>query len=445
MIRLIGRALATFALIALPTAAIAQKEPPDTKETKDAQKFLGLAMMRQTPEQKRPLFEQAMKPLQVAMTKNPDNGKVWFMAGQVYAGLGDLIGADSAFRKAEQLHPGYAEDLAGEREALWVEAFNAGITAMDAKNNDEAIKQLELAERLYSLRPEAKMNLGALYASKGDNEKAIKVFEAAIASSNGPLREKLKPEDQAGWKKFADMAKLNIAQIIGAAGVELFTAEKFDDAAANFTKASEINPFSRDYLFNLAQSHYAKASKLEEQMQKLKDEEAALKKAKKDADAKVKAEEAAKIGVQLLPIYGTIAQLAEKTLQVDPANEALFHLSARSYRMTGELVADAATKSQWQNKALEMLKKREELQFEVNEIGISSSGEEATVTGTVKNKKATAGAPLKLKITLLGATGTAIGSHEFTVAAPAVDATATFEGKIPVTGEVAGWKYEIVK
>lgn len=446
MIRLTGRAIALIALIALPSAALAQKEPPDTKETKEANKFMGLALMRQTAEQKKPFFQQALGPLQQAMVKNPDNAKVWLLVGQVYAGLGDYIGADSAFRKAEALYPAYAEEISGEREVAWVEAFNAGLQAMDAKNNDEAIKQLELAELMYAHRPEAKMNLGALYAGKNDVAKAIKAFEGAIAATNGPLKEKLKPEDQASWKRYADMAKMNIAQLIGAQGVELFTAEKFDEAAQTFMKAMQINPHSRDYLYNLAQSYYAKASKIEEQRNALLEEETKLKKTKgQEAAAKAKADEAAKLATELLPLYEKIAEVSLRTMVLDPQNESLYHLAARSYKLTGDIATDPKVKSEWQNKALEVLKKREDLQFEVTEVQVGTGEGEATIRGTIKNLKAAAGSPIKIRVTLIGPAGTPIGSNEFSVAAPAAEQTTTFEGKIPVTGEIAGWKYEVVK
>lgn len=444
MIRLAGRTLACFALIALPAAAMAQKEPPDTKQTKDAEKFLGLAMMRQTPDQKRPLLEQALKPLQEAMAKNPDNAKVWFMAGQVQVGLGNFLAADSAFKKAEQLYPAYSEDISGEREVAWVEAFNAGITLMDQKNNDEAIKQLEMAELMYPHRPEAKMNLGALYAAKNEPAKAIAAFEGAVTATSGPLKDKLKPEDAANWKRYAEMATLNIAQISGSAGVELFNAEKFDEAIAAFNRATKVNPYSRDYLFNLAQSFYAKAGKIEEARDALLAQEEELKKAKKTADAKAKADEAAKFVPNLLPLYAQIAELAERTLVLDPNNESLYHLAARSYTLTGRL-GEQAKKTEWENKALAVLTKREAIQFEVSEVAIGTGDGEATVRGTVKNLKAAAGSPLKLKVTLIGLAGTPIGESEFTVTAPAVDQTAAFEGKVTTTGEVAGWKYEVVK
>ncbi len=445
MFRLTGRALALIALAVLPAAAFAQKEPPDTKQTKDAQKFLGLAMMRQKPEDKKPLFEQALKPLQEGMAKNPENAKVWLMAGQVYVGLGDFMGADSAFKKAEALYPGYAEDISSEREVAWVEAFNAGIAAMDGKSPDDAIAKLELAELMYPHRPEAKMNLGALYASKNEPDKAISVFEKAIASANGPLKEKLKPEDVANWKRYADMANLNIAQIIGARGVEEFTAEKHDQAIVSFTKASEINPHSRDYLYNLAQSYYAKSTKLEERLTAALQEKETLTKAKKTAEAKAKADEVARIGTDLLPLFEQIVKISERTLVLDPASESLHHLIARSYKVTGDIATDPAQKTAWQKKALEVLTAREALQFEVTEVGIQTADGEANIRGSVKNLKAAQGSPIKLKVTLVGAGGTPIGTQEFTVTAPAAEQTAPFEGKVAITGEVAGWKYEVVK
>jgi tetratricopeptide (TPR) repeat protein len=444
MTRLPRRTLAFAAMLAVPALVAAQKAPPDTKQTKDAEKFLGLAMMRQNPEQKRPFYEQALKPLQEGMAKNPENAKVWFMVGQVYVGLGNFLGADSAFKKAEQLYPAYAEDISGEREVAWVEAFNAGLAQMDQKNTDEAIKQLELAELMYPHRPEGKMNLGALYAQKNQTDKAVKVFEAAIASTNGPLKEKLKPEDAANWKRYAEMASLNIAQILGAAGVDQFQGEKYDEAAASFRRAMQINPHSRDYLFNLTQSFYAKAGKIEDERTAVLAQADELTKAKKAAEAKAKADEAAKLATALLPLYSEIIQLGEKTLTVDPANEALYVLVARSYKLTGDM-SDPAKKSEWQNKALAIFTKRDELVFEVSELQVSTAEGEATVHGVVKNRKAAAGSPLKIKVTLLGSNGQPVGQQEITIAAPAAEQTATFDNKVAVTGEVAGWKYEVVK
>jgi hypothetical protein len=138
-------------------------------------------------------------------------------------------------------------------------------------------------------------------------------------------------------------------------------------------------------------------------------------------------------------------KVAERTLLLDPATETLYYLIARAHRITADIATAPAEQTAWKNKALEILQKREALTFEVEQIGVQTAEGEATVTGSVKNLKAEAGTPLKIRLTLVGPAGTAIGSQEFTVSAPAKDASATFEGKAPITGEVAGWKYEVVK
>jgi len=443
---LAGRLVAFLALLAIPSVALAQKEPPDTKELKEVSKYLGLAMMQSAPEKKAPYFKQAMDQLQVAMSKSPDNAKVWLYAGQVYAGMGDFVGADSAFNKAEQLHPPYAEDIAGEREAAWVEAFNAGISLMEQQDNDGAIAKMEIADKLYPHRPESKMNLGALYAAKNDMDKAIAKFEEAMVAIRGPLREKLADEDKATWDRFETLAKSNIAQLHGGRGVDAFNNSDYDAAYTAFTKAAEINPHSRDYVFNRAQALYAKATDLEEKRNILLDEETALKKEKgKEADAKAKADEAAAIAQQLIPLYAQIIETSELTRRVDPNNESLFHLIARSQKLTGDFTSDAAAKTEWQNKALATLKLREELDFEVADVTIAPGEGQTTINGTVKNLKVAANAPIKIKFTLVGIDGASVGEGEVTVNAPAAEQTAQFQGTIATTGEVAGWKYVPVK
>lgn len=458
MNRTFGR-LALVTVLAIPSGLSAQqKEPPDTKQTKDMEKFIGLAMMRQTPAEKRPVLEQALKPMAEAMAKDPQNAKVWFFAGQVYAGLNDFPGADSAFRKAEQLYPGYADDLAGEREVAWIAAFQAASGQMDAINNAandaarqtatrEAIAAFEVAEQLYPHRPEGKLNLGALYAGINEVEKAEAAFKGVVAAAQGPLKDKLAPEDATLWQRYADMATGNIAQMAGGQGVEAFQAERYDDAANAFRKAISVNPHSRDFIYNYAQAIYAKATGIEEARNKLLDEEAELTKAKKTAEAAAKTAEAQKLGEQLVPLYGTIIEYIRKTQEMDPEGEGHHQLVARSTKLTGDIVAKTdAERTDYQQKTLAALELREAQQFEVSDVAAYGSGEgQATVRGNIKNLKAAAGSPIRLKFTFVNLAGTVVGEQEVNVTAPAAEASTTFEVPTQTTGEVAGWKYVVVK
>jgi len=459
MNRIAGLA-ALVAVLAIPAGISAQqKEPPDTKQTKDMEKFLGLAMMRQTPEQKRPLYEQAVKPMTEAMEKNPDNAKVWFLAAQVYAGLNDFVGADSAFRKAEALYAPYAEELAAEREVAWIGAFQAASAGLESINTapdevtrtqktNEVIAAFELAERIYPHRPEGKLNLGALYANIGETDKAEEAFRGVIEAANGPLKDQLSPEDALSWDRYAAIATTNIAQMAGSRGIEAFQAEKYDEAAAHFEKAAQVNPHSRDYVYNHAQAVYAKVTQIEDERNKLLEEAAELTKAKKTADAAAKKAEADKLGQELVPMYAKIIEGIEKTLQLDPEGEGHHQLIARSIKLTGDIVAKtAADSTQYQQRTLAALQKREAQQFEVNDIAAfaAADGETATIRGTVKNLKAAAGSQIRLKFTLVDLTGEVVGEQEVSVAAPAADATAPFEVVTNISGEVAGWKYVVVQ
>ena len=160
MKRLTARLSALVIMLMLPAAASAQKEPPHTKETKNAEKFIGLAMTRQDAAQRKQFLEQAMPSLREAMQKNPENARVWVLAGSVYAGLGDLVGADTAFDKAVQLHAGYADQVLVERHAAWETAFNNAVGLINAQQPDQGIVALESAEALFPDRPDAQCYLG---------------------------------------------------------------------------------------------------------------------------------------------------------------------------------------------------------------------------------------------------------------------------------------------
>src|SRR5688572_11394759 len=109
MSRIAAAVLATALL--LPSLAFAQKEPERTKELKEAEKFLTSALIASDSAERKSRLERALNPLQTAMAKSPDNALVWFTAGQVYAGLADFARADTAFDKAEQLHPPLRDEI----------------------------------------------------------------------------------------------------------------------------------------------------------------------------------------------------------------------------------------------------------------------------------------------------------------------------------------------
>jgi tetratricopeptide (TPR) repeat protein len=416
-----------FGLLLAPSLAVAQKEPPRTKELKDAEKFLASAMIAPDSAERKSRLERALNPLQAAISKNPDNGLVWFTAGQVYAGLYDFVRADSAFDKAEQLHAPLAEEVRSQRAAAWLQVAGSGEALMNAQKYEEAIAQFELAEVIFPDRPESKLNLGVLYANATNYPKSEAAYRSVLDLAAPPVS----ADDSVARIRFREIATIRLAQLADHRGVTAFEARRFDEAIAAFNEARKLNPHARDHAFNLTQSFYAKARDIEDARQDIAD--------KKSAEAK-------KLAGELEALYTQIDPLIEELRLMDPTAEDLFILPMRSYRVRGDLATDAAAKTRFTERAAEMFKLHQGREVEL--VGISAvntAGGNAVVRGTLRNLKVQPDTPIKVRVTLLGLDGQTVGTEEFAITAPAADLTTPFEVTTKASGEVAAWKYVILK
>jgi tetratricopeptide (TPR) repeat protein len=379
------------------------------------------------------------------MAKDPNNALVWFATGQVYAGLLDFPRADSAFRRAEELYPLIAADVNDERIRAWGVALNAGVDLMERQAYDLAIEQLEGAELVYAHRPESKINLAILYANKGDVARAETTFRSVLELLDTPRDTTLSAEEETQWARFKELSTINLASILGQRGVEAFQAERYDDAIAAFREAHGLNAQTRDFSYNLAESIFAKARKLEEDRKGLLEEGKAARAKKDVATANARVEEAKKIADEVSSSYAEIEPLVTHALTVDPNNKDLYLLQLRSYQVRGELATDAAAKAGFLKRLNELLAVHQELPVEITNIAIGTGSGEATLRGELRNLKLAAGTPVKVHMTLLGLDGSAIGEQEITVTAPATDKSAPFEATAKMAGELAGWKYVVMK
>jgi Flp pilus assembly protein TadD len=421
MTRLGRVSLALVLLLLLPMAAEAQR---DNRYTREATKFIGLAMTRQDADQRADMYRQAMAQLREGMQQEPSNARVWLLSGQVLAALGDMDEADQAFTRAVELHPEYAEEVAGEREAAWMEAFNAGIELMNAGDYPAAIARMEGAQLIYNQRPEALMNLGALYANRGENEKAAQAFRDAVVAIEGPLAAQLDDDTRESWQRYREMAQVNVAQLAAAEGVAAFEARDYEAASRHFREAAEVNPHSRDYLYNQVQSLWAMAGELEDVVEAAGPEAAAAK-------------------TRLLELYPQIEQLAVQAREADPNSELLYLIQARSVRMRGEMGGTDASKDAGQQGALQLLQQHDLLTVVLDDLAVMMDGEEVVVSGELKNRKHEAGTPVQVEFTLLGIDGRVIGQEVITVTAPAVEETTEFRASMSLSGELAGWRYAV--
>jgi len=415
--------LAAAAIAAAAPANISAQKYRDDKYTKEADKFIALAMTRQDDTQRRQMYQQALDALQEGFTEEADNGKIWYTAGVAYVGLSRYSEAADAFDKAVEIYPDAADEIEAEREAGWIQAFTEGVTLMDlgADSYPAALQVMEAGEKLYSKRPEGLLNMGSMYAAVGDHDKAEDAFEKAAAAAQGELLEKVDSATQLSWASYVDMATLNVAQIRGARGVDAFSAGDYDAAAQAFRAAMEVNPYSRDYLLNYVQAQYAKVTDMEDEA---------------EADS-MKTEE---LRPEMIQLYSSLQQEIPKVREFDPTNSNLMMIHARAVRRENELKGDTTAAQQG---ALAILEAERDIPIEVMDLSIQPGDGTATVSGRIRNKTLDANAPVTIKVTLIGLDGQQIGNVDVTVNVSEAEASVPFEGTAQISSQVAGWKYEV--
>ncbi len=116
-----------------------------------------------------------------------DVATLWYLFGQYYLLKHDLVGADSAFTKAEAAtDAGCKAEMERRRRNEWVPLQNAGVEQMNANNVDSALALFRRANIIYRGEPYAFMNMGSIFATKGMSDSATYYFRAAAASTTNP-------------------------------------------------------------------------------------------------------------------------------------------------------------------------------------------------------------------------------------------------------------------
>jgi tetratricopeptide (TPR) repeat protein len=421
--------------------------PPGTKPTES--KFTTPAKLAIAQNK----FDVALQQSQSGIAADSTNPQHFYLAGQAYAGLGNYAAADSMYDIAQRIYPADERDIEPAREEAWAKAFNAGVTAYNAGNTAEAVKDWEQANEVYGGRPEAYQNLAALYTQQGTYEPAIAAYRAGLASlQTTPVTRELTDEEKADrveakstmqqnlaelllfTEQYAEAEKLfreqlatdstdvglqaKLASAIAAqpnraaeaqaiygtllgrsdlkpedvmsVGVALFNSKDYARAAQAFKRLTDLWPNSRDAWYNYSNSLYAS-----DQFQ------------------------------PLIPV-------AEKLLQLDPLNEDAALILARAYKETGQ-----------NQKALAALEKNEALPVKVKDPAMRIGTGKTTISGNVIGNKAAAGTPVTLRFTFYSATGT-LGTQQVTVNAPAKDASAPFEVTFENPATPVAYSYQLV-
>jgi len=426
--------------------------PRDNVHTRSAALYLQQGSMSTNPTQRRERFEAALESAMAGIELDADNPRSWFQAGEAYLGLNDVVGADSSFVRAEELHPLYYLEIAPIREQEWVVNYNEAINAINAQDYEQAVTMLERSHTIYRERPEAMLNLGSLYSQLGRNDEAINAYRDALELIRGPLTEEQDDETRAAWAENEEIAAFNVAQLLATTGrneeaaaayreylqrnpdnvtvasnlavvltdlgredeaaqifndllarpglssrdyfftgIGLFQAESYSEAARAFQLSIDASPRNRDAAYNLAQALFL-------------------------------AEE-----------WEALVGAGERLVELDPANQNAFRLWAQGLIQT-----------QNEQRAVEILEQMEAIAFEVVNSQLQPfAGGGAAVYGEVVNLTLSQGTSVRVRFHFLGMDGSALGSADVQVPVGAVEAGVRFEAEFASDQTVAGYYYEV--
>ncbi len=443
------------------------EEPRDDEFTQEADRFFNRAAEAEQDSafaEAREHYAEAFAAAEQAIEADPTNPKGYYQAGLANLGTEDFEAADTLFDRAVDLHPPYQLQIDPLREQFWVEEFNAGVQTLQEGDEDQAVRHWERADAIWEGRPEAMLNLGTIYANRGELEMAAEEFEGAVEVIEGESIEMVDSATAANWRENAEIVRQNLAQIytqlerydeaidlyearlesdpedtqtltsLAAAlvasdqpdsarviyarlleqpdvggeqlfniGVGLYQMDAFGEAAGAFRAATEANPYNRDALQNYGQALF-------QSMQ-----EGDLSEAEQDSVARA------------------LAETGRRLVEIDPYSPAGHELTAQGLVRSGE-----------EDAAVDALEEGDALPFNVLGTRLQPSPEGGgTLTGQILNHSLEPGTSIQIRFTFYSA-GEELGTSTVRVQAPAEDETTDFETSVEGSQPATGYQYQVI-
>lgn len=272
--------------------------------------YISTGVQQSDPTKRAHQFSEAQRVLLDAINKGQaEVSGAWYFLGRAYLYRGDLVGADTALARAQQLAPACTKDIQATRRITWIPLVNAGVQFMKDKNADSAVVVFQQANLIYQGEPNAFTNLGVLYNTTGQPDSAIVYFQRAVNAAGtdakgAEARDEAQfnlaallsnqdrwPEAVAAWQQYlkwkpddaeakkgyaralratgqpdaaAEIERGLIAEGAGGevstddlmtAGVNFFNDKNYAEAAETFGRIVQREPWNRDALFNMANSY----------------------------------------------------------------------------------------------------------------------------------------------------------------------------------------------
>ncbi|UCC49695.1 MAG: tetratricopeptide repeat protein [Gemmatimonadota bacterium] len=487
---LVTGSVAVLALYILPADALAQRQrctgerPRGGRWVSSGELYLDRARRNPRLDEKRNLYQQALDVLVEGFVEQPDNPRNYVLAGRAYEGLGDYVGADSVWRKAEEMWSCYHALVDTLRHTAWTRVFNSAIGYFRQGEIERALTLYQAAWTVYDRMPQPMLQIGGIYARQAAEPgvdldtrselqgKAIESFQTALAALD--RSERLSPEDR---QQAARSGAFNLAQVLAlqgryeeaAAAYERFLAEEPDNVAAItnvavvLTRAARQLASQADMLEEGTEKEalLTKSDSLESVASQYYDQLLAREDLAADDYHNVgiglsqiglhtQAAEAFNKALELQPYranslenlglalfygqqYDTLVRVAQKLVERYPLSENNLNLLASAYRDLNDT----------QN-ALEILERRSELTVDLPDQQLELEAADGTfaMNGSLRNINVEPGSSVELLFDFYDDAGELVASAPVSVVAPEQGASTSFSVSVESAVAISGFTYK---
>ncbi len=399
-------------------------------------------------------YDQAVESAQAGMQLDPTNPQSFLQAGQAYVGLGDLEAADEMFDQVEVLSPRAVLEVNFYRETEWIDGFNAAVGAMQAGDAGGALAAFERAHTIYQGRPEAMVQLGALYQQDGRLDDALTLFTEAVELIAGPVGQREEdpavvatnaenlsasrfnqgqllfeleryaqaadvygviveeaPDDLMAYSNYGaalisagenERASAIYADLLARPGltasdynsiaIGAYNGDLFLQAADAFGRAHEVFPENRDFIFNQAQALYLAEDQPEQ-----------------------------------------LAEVASRLIELDTH-------SRNGY----QFLIQALVQLERQEEAADVVDALEALRFDIAGLQITLADGGYTLPGVVTNRTAEVGSTADIRFRFYDRDGVEVGAQDISIPLDEVEVGLEFQIDFPTTSDVMGYNYEVL-
>ena len=426
-------------------------------------------------------YDQALESAQAGMQLDPTNPQSFLQAAQAYVGLGDLVAADEMFDQVEVLSPRAVLEVNFYRETEWIEGFNAAVAAIQGGDIAAAVAAFERAHTIYRGRPEAMVQLGALYQQEGRLDDALALFTEAVDLIEGPIGQREEdsemiasnaenlsasrfnqgqllfeleryaeaaevygiivqedPEDLMAYSNYGaalvsagenDRAAEVYGELLDRPGltatdynsiaVGAYNGDLFLQAADAFGRAAQVFPENRDFLFNQTQSLYLQVQALGDRAEELAGGPEA---------------ELADVEAQLADVASMLVDVATGLVESDSYNRTAY-----------QFLLQGLVRLERQEEAADVADRFTGLPFDIGGFQLTPVEGGYVLPFLVTNRTATPGATVDLRIQLYDQNRAVAGTQDLSITLEEADVALETQAEFPTDAAVVGYNYEILQ